>query len=387
MDPYVWKRLWRRPWLTLCGVVLSAVLCFLLCFLSGYQQAQQEKLKETQESFQVLCVLSNRRGTQTHGLRMGSVVYYIATSPEMGLLPYIHDLRMTKELEASCAQLGIAEGMLLGVTNERCADALDAAMGGGIVEMEEGFFESDELICLVSQEKYAMLGAEKTVTLFVKDPRYNPEYGDWPGGGAGAVPMRVAGCYAGRGDEVFMPFRAAWDLGYTLSGSSCVDSLAFVAADNLALDALKEAAMQHFGQVDPLADDNADPRIALTVHDEQYRAAVAVLEQNIRRTGYLLPLVVLLGLGVGFLVSFLATRGESRTYALMRTLGMTKRKLFFSVLREQVLLALPAVPLALALTGRFLPAAGYLLCHVMGCCAAVVRAVRIGPTAILREQE
>lgn len=101
----------------------------------------------------------------------------------------------------------------------------------------------------------------------------------------------------------------------------------------------------------------------------------------------MLPVILLLSLGVGFLVSFLATRGERRTYALMRTLGMTRGKLFASILREQILLTLLAAAAAAGITGRFRPAIWYLVCHSVGCCIAVIRSVRVAPTAILREQE
>lgn len=100
---------------------------------------------------------------------------------------------------------------------------------------------------------------------------------------------------------------------------------------------------------------------ALTIHDEQYNATIAVLEQNIERTRYLLPLVSLLGLGVGFLISFLATRGGRRTYALMRTVGMTKDKLLASILRKQLLLPILAViviSLLSLLAGLELPSEG-----------------------------
>ena len=36
---------------------------------------------------------------------------------------------------------------------------------------------------------------------------------------------------------------------------------------------------------------------------------------------------------------------------------------------------------------RFMMASGVLLCHGIGCCIAVIRSVRVAPTAILREQE
>lgn len=381
MDPYLFKRLWRRPWLSLCSFILSAVLCFLLCYLSGYQAQQQAKLLDTQENYNILCVVTNRKGTQASSLRMGSSAAYFVQEGEFAQM--IRDVRITKEFQVSSLALGISEGTLLGVTNEQCAEELDQGMGGRVTLMEEDFFESEEYVCLVSEEKYAMLESD-TVKLRVIDLFVYPMVEDQ---GVGNVELRVVGYYAGKGDTVFMPFAASQQLCMELSNRVSSDSIAFYAKDNLALEELSDAASEIFGTVDPTASDYSVPRVALTIHDEQYRATVAALEQNLERTRYLLPLVAILGLGVGFLISFLATRGEQRTYALMRTLGMTRGKLFFSVLREQVILALLAVIAAIAWTENPLPGIFYFVCHTVGCSAAVVRSVRVPPTAILREQE
>ena len=186
---------------------------------------------------------------------------------------------------------------------------------------------------------------------------------------------------------LFMPFAASQRLCMELSNRLSSDSISFYARDNLHLEKISDGASEMFGPVDPMASDVSVPRLALTIHDEQYRATVAALEQNIARTQFLLPLIAALGLGVGFLISFLATRGEQRTYALMRTLGMTRVKLFLSVLREQMILVALSVVLVALLTKNYIPGISYFVCHAVGCCCAVVKSVHVPPTAILREQE
>lgn len=385
MDPYLLKRLWRRPWLSLCSLILSGVLCFLLCFLSGYQQEQQNKLLETQESFEVLCVVSNVRGNQTTSLRLWSWAEYFVTSDEFELHNYVKDLRMTKEYEVSSLDLGVMDVLATGVTNQRCSERLDPDLGGGTQYITDAFYTSEELICLVSEDVYSQLGEDKTVTLALRDPAIN-EYRETELG-FGTYEFQVAGCYNGKGANLYIPFPTAQAISVEISQRTTVDSIAFLAADNRKLAELSEAASLKFKTVDPYGLDTLGTSAALTIHDEQYRATVAVLEQNIERTAYLLPVILLLSLGMGFLISFLATRGESRTYALMRTLGMTKGRLFASVLREQLLLTVFAVVLIALLTGDPLPAVFYLACHSVGCCAAVIRSIRVSPTAILREQE
>jgi len=384
MDPYLLKRFCRRPWLSLCSFVLSGLMCVMMCFLSEYRQEQEKKLEETQASFEVLCVVSNVNGTQTSGLQLWSWAQHFVTSDEFDLHKFVKDLRMTREYEADCPTLGLFDVSLTGVTNARCADALNPDMGGSTV-CEDDFYESEEMLLLVSEEVYAQLDEKTAIELAVKDPAIDPEWGQDKGHGIAA--FRVAGYYKGKGTALYMPFPAAQKLSVEMSQRTYVDSISFLAADNRRLDALSEAASLKFQTVDPYGLDAQGTSAALTIHDEQYRATVAALEQNIARSGYLLPVLLLLSLGLGFLISFLTTRGEHLTYALMRTLGMTKGKLFASVLREQLLLSVLAVLITALCIGSYLPALGYLLCYGLGCCIAVIRPVRVTPTAILREQE
>ena len=381
MNPYLWKRLWRRPWLSLLSLILSGVLCFLLCYLSGYQAEQQAKLLDTQENYDILCVVTNRKGTQASALRMGSSAAYFVR--EGAFAELIRDVQITKEFQVSSMQLGISDAALLGVTNEKCAEELDSAMGGSVTWLEDSFYDREDYVCIVSEEKYTML-EELEVTFHVMDLFVYPEVED---AGIGDAKLRVVGYYAGSGNTVFMPFPASQQLCMELSNRLSSDSIAFYAKDNLQLEALSNAASEMFGPVDPTASDFSVPRVALTIHDEQYRATVAALEQNLERTRYLLPLLLVMALGTGFLVSFLGTRGETRTYALMRTVGLTRDRLFLSVLWEQTVLPLVGAFVVGMYMGQWLPAAFYIVCNTVGCCGAVIPAVRVAPTAILREQE
>lgn len=382
MDPYLWKRLRRRPGLSLSGLILGGLLCFLLVFLTGYQESQQTELTEIKSQYDILCRVTDRKGTKSTGLRQKSdTAAFVLDQSEAGLGRYIRDVRITKEFVYTAHGPSV-EGMLVGVTSERCAPDLDPEQGGAVTLSTEDFYEQDGYLCILPESLYREM-EEDVLTLHIQDPYVDPQF--YAVYGTGTVEFQVVGWYSGGGTNIYMSFAASQRLADDYSGGlRSFDSMEFYAADNENLDAIWEASAYHFGPVDPAS---TFPRLGLTIHDEQYRATVAALEQNIERTGHLLPLVAVLGLGMGFLISFLATRGEKRTYALMRTLGMTGGRLFLSVMREQIVLQfLAAVVIAVAM-GKPKPAALYLLCHTLGCCAAVARSVRVPPTAILREQE
>lgn len=388
MDPYLLKRLWRRPWLSLCSVMMSLVLCVLIGYLSDYRQEQWNRLGDAEKSYDILCVVTDQKGTKSTSLRMDANVLAYILDEDTALAPYMRDLRITKEFKYSAPDYGVVPmngtdfTPLIGVTNERCADILNPALGVEVTYLADDFYERTDYVCLVSEGLYLEL-QDKTIQLNVTDPIIDPK--EEPELGKGTIAFQVVGYYAGRGSDIYIPFGAAMNLAQEVSLRSSCDSIAFLAADNLNLTAISEAAMEKFGVVDPLS---TNPEgLALTIQDEQYRATVATLEQNIQRVSYLVPVILLLGLGVGFLASFLSTRNEKKTYALMRTLGMNSKKLFWSILREQMVLAVVASVIALVISGAWMAITVYLVCYIIGCVACVTKTIKVSPTAILREQE
>ena len=389
MDPYLLKRLWRRPWLSLCSLILSAVLCFLVGYLSGYREDQEARLQEVKDQFDVLCVVTNLQGTSSSDLKIDAKVPEFVLDTENGIGSHVRDVRLVKRFEYEAPTVSFEyyglDTNLIGVNNPSCAQVLDPASGGYVTYLTEDFYDSDEYVCIVSEMTYDQLGAA-ALPLRVTDPVsfltwHSPDYSQR------LLDFQIVGYYTGSGADIYIPYEAAQRLSVEICGEGGCDSISFLAADNEGLDDLTEAASVMFNSVNPLVGNTASSSLALTIHDEQYRATVAALEQNIARTGYLLPVVLVLGLGVGFLISFLYTRNEQKTYALMRTLGMTRGKLFGSILREQLLLVAVATLAALALTGEPVPSAVYFICYAVGCAACIIRAIRVPPTAILRDQE
>lgn len=388
MDPYLLKRLWRRPWLSLCSLLMSVVLCVLIGYLSEYQEEQQNRLEEVQSSYDILCIVTDQKGTKSTSLRIDEEILEFILDENGALTPYMRDLRITKEFKYSAPNYGVDSlngtdfTPLVGITNERCANILNPALGVEVTYFVDDFYERTDYVCVISEGLYLEL-QEDTILLNITDPIIDPK--EEPELGKAAVELQVVGYYAGRGSDIYIPFGAAMNLAQEVSLRTSCDSIAFLAADNQNLAAISQAAKEKFDVVDPLATSTGG--LALTIQDEQYRATVATLEQNIQRIGYFVPIILLLGLGVGFLASFLSTRNESKTYALMRTLGMNSKKLFWSILREQLVLAVVAAVIALAFSGAWVSIAVYLVCYIIGCVACVTKTIKVTPTAILREQE
>ncbi len=389
MDPYLIKRLVRRPWLTICSLLVSAVLCVLIGYLSQYRSIQEQKLLDTRQAYDILCVVTDRKGTKSTGLKMNSDIIEFVTA-ESSLYPHIEDLRITKEFGYSSAEYGIYTMIagydmtpLIGVNSERCADILNPEMSGNVTYFEDGFYESEEYICLVSEMFYSKMHGD-TITMDISDPFIDRM--KEPGRGrAQGVTFRVAGYYAGQGNRIYIPFGTAMQICSRYSKKQSADSISFIAANNLRLDDIARDAAKYFGAVDPV--DGRENEYAITVQDEQYQSVVATLEQNIGRMNMMLPVIMALSLGVGFLISFLSTRNETKTYALMRTLGMNKTKLLLSVITEQLTVAIVAAAISLFVYRAIASVLIYLVCYFVGVLVCTAKTVRVSQAAILKEQE
>ncbi len=372
MLSYVIKRILRRPWLSLAGLVLATVFCTLLCWLVNYRSGLETRLQEVQDSYEVLCVVTDSRGVRSEKLSLNPRFAEFVRDKVNGLGNYVKTIRMTMEFAVSSP---LGTGTLIGVTDEKALARLDPAMGGSCDYSVPDFFGTRENICLVAEDVYEDLAGE-TLAVRVTIP------------GIGGVEefyeteLKVVGRYRGSGADLIVPFDASSRMSSS-AGSARTDSLSFVLADNSKADEMMEKAMEMFTTVNP---DSYSSRPALTVQDRQYKATLAELKQNISRTNSLLPVSALLSLAAGFMIGFVSVRGETRTYALMRTLGVSGPKLVLQVLGEQVLLPALGI-LAVGLILRQPAALIYFACHLVGCTFAVLRPALAAPTKLLRGQE
>ena len=378
MSPFTLKRILRAPGRQIIALLVGAFLAVMACYLSAYRENQTRLLGDAYDSAKVLCVVTDVTGTQSDNLRMGYGAVSVVTNETFYRLPaYVKEPRITKNL------LWNESVPIIAVTRPECADALDPARGGGVTLFRADFFESDDMICLISEEAYRSC-EDGTVSGVVRDPRAYQQF--IQGDGFLQAELTVAGCYDGVGDTIYIPFRTGMKMCESVSDGGRVDSLSFLAKDNTKLDELRDAASDVFGTVDPYAQ-SAVHRFALTVHDEDLNTAVAAIGQNIRRTNWLIPVVFALTLAAGFLIGFITTRSEKQTYALMRSVGMKKSVLLRGVLTEQLTLPFFACAISGAAFLAPLPAVITFLLYAAGCILSAVRAASVSPAQLLREQE
>ncbi len=374
MDGMLLKRMLRRPWMLLVSFAVSGTLCLLLCLLIGYRDRQQAHLDEIRNSYEIKAVVTDLRGTKSDNLCLSRRYTDFLLDTENGIGAYVRDLCLTKTfMELS----GSGYAAVVGVSDERCMDATDRRIGGDWFSEVKDFYNSEEMICLVPSSDYSRHAGQE-ITLLLQDGYAMDK------DRIETYTFRVVGWFKGGAHAVYIPYRTSQTIAAHLAEAPSTDKASFTVKDNAKLDEMLEIAYKRFRKVDP---SRTDYDFALTVYDKQYRATIASMEQNLRRTSLLLPLIGLLGLGAGFLLGLLGTRGEVRIYALMRTLGMNGFGLFCSVMIEQLFAPLLAAAVIGFVFKRPLPTLIFFGCHLVGCALAVLRPVSVSPTRLLREQE
>ena len=387
MSPFLVKRLLRRPVLLLVTFVFCLGCCGLLGYLLGYLDRQQQELDRVQDSFDILCVVSNTQGSSTTGLGISPTYLQVLADPDLedGAAAYVRDLQVTKEFYATPGQQEAGQGQelqVIGLTDPELAPALDEAMGAPVLWLTQGdFFGSQGPLCVVSETMYQQLREKEQteLSLLLRDP-LSPETVEEE------VTLTVAGVHAGDSSTVYLPWGYTQNLMEDCFHYISCDSLQFYVRDNRQIQALYDRVKRLFQPVDIQGGDTLYS-YALTIYDQQYWSTLATLQQNIHRSQYTIPILLVLVVLAGALISFLAVRSARRSYALMRIQGLSRMGLLATVLVELLLPALVGCGLAAVLWRQWLPLVLFLVCYVVGGMAAAIRPVLARPAMILRQQE
>lgn len=385
MSPFLVKRLLRRPVLLLVTLVFCLGCCGLLSYLLGYLERQEQELDRVQDGFDILCVVSNPQGSSTTGLGISPNYLQPLADPELedGAAAYVRDLQMTKEFYATPTQQAVGQKLqVIGLTDPELAPALDEAMGAPVLWLtQENFYDSQEPLCVVPEGMYQQLTeAEQTeLSLLLRDP-LSPESMEVE------ISLTVAGVHAGDSSTVYLPWGYTQKLMENHFHYVSCDSLQFYVRDNRQIQTLYERVKRWFQPVDIQGGDTLYS-YPLTIYDQQYWSILSTLQQNIHRSQYTIPILLVLVVLAGALISFLAVRSARHSYGLMRIQGLSRMGLLTTVLVELLLPALVGCTLAAVLWRQWLPLVLFLACYLVGGLAAAIRPVLAPPAMILRQQE
>ena len=135
---------------------------------------------------------------------------------------------------------------------------------------------------------------------------------------------------------------------------------------------------------------------ALTVHDRILIESTTAVRGEIRLLEILIPALLALSAGIGFVAGFLYIRNRKQEFAVMRSLGTGKCQVFMASFFEQFILVTAGTLLGMCLymlirgtsvAPNYMNILIYLLCYLLGAAIAVIRITRVNVMEIMRIKE
>ena len=194
------------------------------------------------------------------------------------------------------------------------------------------------------------------------------------------------------GDRLTMAFETPYDRDYFLYATSYYDTCVFTLSDAVKLEELRDYLQsQGFSQVGKLTRN----RTALMLSDQTFVETVEGLNRYISFGQILFPVLFAVVILLGFIVSWLMINSRRMEFAILRGLGTSRMRVFFSFFLEQCLLCVAGCALAAGLLYvqspdriSFLQTIGiYLLCYLTGTALSVHFVGRTNLMSLLSERE
>ncbi len=389
----------RRKTANLVTVGIGIMLVFLLHAYFGSIHSYKSQLAELAEQVPVNCYVTNVNGTRGNGL-------FISEKLVDGL---IRSDNITEESFQVCLMAGEGEFEpidypkylnlhVAGVNRAEAVDGLQEDMIHMEPERRDAFFGSEERACIVSEKVMRRQGWEVGDTVTLTFYYYNADSALMkldvlP---MGAAEVEIAGTMddllgktSVNAMDVILPFEAVRGIYHQYDIPFFTDTALFCVKDPMELNAFKQE-MQDIGftEADPLAGDSYQGH-SLFVRDSSFTARATDLLHSIEFMESFFPVVCILVLLIGYVVSYLSGNSRMEEYAFLRLQGVKNRNAALLFLLEQMVLVflgnLLGDVLALLLSadqGTVLVVNGILLAAYLAGAAAAYG--RIGKNSVMR---
>ncbi len=335
-----------------CFSMMCIILAFILlfCYFSNSIKEQETKLDLLYKDIPIYVEVSDYKGNNRTNLALPDG-FYVETfiSEKEELSKYLKDVCLRRELsilDIRDSDLKIESFKLIGVTNIKYEEDLRKINIPNLeIEFQEGFdydiFKDTSNLCLVSEELLNRTG-KKIGDMISLDlvTEISTHTGENEEGYPVVEPVNskfsIAGVIkGGKINEIFCSWDKAAELGAksNLNSTKYTDILRATINDNYKLNEFKEKAMTYYV--------SAGSRLfvgtmlyALTVYDDAFINSVLQIRRNIQFLKAIYPLVIVFSFVIGYLVSYLFTRNRKKEVAVMRSLGISRVKIFITIMLE-----------------------------------------------------
>jgi len=412
---YFIKRLPRENYKSLSVSALALALVFLINLLGGIKVWQEAEYEDIMENFPIFVEVSDNSGSVVDMLFIGEKYINLFTDPDENFFPlsgYLNDVLLKRTLDVTAISGAAATATLTGISDPRANGDAHLSFFDGY---DENILKTGEPVCLVSEDilemaedgllravvkgKFRTYTTKEATQIQAEDAAGNIFIywmDEWVTKAIEPkdvqTELKIIGMVTGAGSGVvYCPFLTASELGLASDGYEIyTDKLAATVAANRDLVEFKKAAWWHFPRVGPIYDNR---NFSLTIYDSQFYDETIPLMQNIILIDAVTPFVYIASVAIGFIASYLLTRRRKQEFAVMRSVGINKRDIFFGALFEQaVLCAIGAVlgTILVLLTWGYISFARpavFLACYITGAAFSAVKAAGANVLKILREKE
>ena len=336
----------------LITIAISMALVILLSLYFGSLQSYRMQLEDFAGTVPIYCQIANLNGNRTSGLFISdNVVQGIETSELVTDVSCLVCL-MTGEGEFTPAQW---EGNLNLFVDG--ANRIEAVPGltEDIIHLEKGnaeeFFLSDKLECIVSEKIMEKRGWQVGDKVSLNFYYYIPDNStlSLDLGPLELTEIEIVGTMedfeittTAISPDIVMPFGTIREMYLKNDVAFFADTISFQVKDPLKLNEFKEE-MKDLNLLETTSASDSYSGVALTVRDHNFISMASDLRQAIEYMEAFLPVVILMVLVVGYVVSILLGGSRLEEYTLLRLQGVGRWKGAMGFWAEQILLVFTGV--------------------------------------------
>ncbi len=319
-----WKAMWRRWVAALLLIAVAAMGACGAVVLQNLTIRQENALRDTIEHTKISCVVTNARGTDSGNLQMLSAFVEMLEGRrrERGcyLDEYVTNVRAKTKISLDKPK-GASLRRILSIDSDPALHEVE----GAAVTFEEGWTEAAlrerEQVCLVSSD---LKTGDDSITISQTQGQ--------------KIDLHIIGTVTGGpGNTIYCPYFMPYTEGESVAFMT--DSCSFDIRDNDRLEETREEIYKWFVEPD-LSNQMDGLTFGVLVQDEIYQNTLSEIRDNLSMLRLLQPVLFVICGGIGFFASYLATRGRTKEFAVMRCIGMSRVRVFGLVVAELVLLAL-----------------------------------------------
>lgn len=351
MFSYLSYSMEQRKKANLIIVGISILLVLLLNLYFGSIHSYQAQLSDLAENVPIFCQITNLNGTLVNGLFISeSIVDALEQSDQVKDLSYIAVMMAG---EGDFNDIDYSKHLNLYVVGANRAAAV-GELTDGMIEMDgqsvDELLSSDKMECIVNENVLKKRGWKIGDRIILKCYYYDPasEFNKveiHPMGST--MEVTVAGTMAdipGKTNaiatDVIIPAKAAKNLFKQSGLTFFADTVTFHVGNPLQLNAFKKE-MKDIGLMETSAEaGDSYTGCALTVRDANFITSAVDLRRAIKLMRSFFPVVCILVLMIGYVVSFLSGNSRKDEFSLLRLQGVKKGKVSLLFLAEQMTLVL-----------------------------------------------